>query len=184
LVAELCAVLGRMLIRQLSDELRVSDGKLDGLLLGVSKNDLAKTRTRRIVHMEDRTLGTCKRLNGASDQVLPSRGKNLCSTCLQRRLEWQRIGTNLEPNITRNFPRLYKTTDKCEIRVTSSRVCDFDFFYAALYERSEEDSFLLDGHWVHESLISITEISRKPYGSLCASFGGPLTIMQIERGVR
>ena len=80
-------VLGRSFLCQLSDDLGVLNSEVNSLVLGVPEDNFSETGTRGIVHVKDSTLGTRKGINCASDQVLPSRSKDLCSTRLQHTLE-------------------------------------------------------------------------------------------------
>jgi hypothetical protein len=92
--------------------------------------------------------------------------------------------TNLDPHIVRNLIVLDQATNKLEVRVTSSRICDLDLLHATFYELPKEEGLLLDSHGVGQCLISIPQIGRQPNRNLCERLRRPLAILKVYRGVR
>ncbi len=93
-------------------------------------------------------------------------------------------GNDLYPNVVWDFVVLDETANEHEVRVTGGGVGHLNFLDARLDELPKEGGLLLDGHGICQRLVSIAEISREPDGSFCESFGGPLTILEIQRSVR
>lgn len=80
-ISELCAVLRRILLRQLSDNLGVLDRKSYCLLSRIAEDDLTEHAAGCIVHVNDDMLSTSHRLHCPSDEILPGRGQDLDSSC-------------------------------------------------------------------------------------------------------
>jgi hypothetical protein len=68
------------------------------------------------------------------------------------------LATNLQPNVVRNFVVLDQTTNKLEVGIARSRVCDLDLLHSTLHQLPEKDRLLLNGHWVGKGLITIPQI--------------------------
>jgi len=53
----------------------------------------------------------------------------------------------LQPNIIRDFLVFDQTSNEPKVRVTSGRICDFDFFESGLDEEPEKSTFFARLSW-------------------------------------
>jgi hypothetical protein len=74
---KVCAVSLGGFIDELTDDLDVPDGEIDGLLFGVVEDDGSEQRRGGVVHVEDDPLCSADRVQCTPDEVLASRRKNL-----------------------------------------------------------------------------------------------------------
>jgi hypothetical protein len=156
---------------------------LDGLGLIRIEDDFPKKTTGRIVHMNDSIFRSLQSLKRPLDQISSSRGQDL------------------NPNIIGNFIVLDQVLNKVEIRLRGSGIGDLDLLEPEGDEVTEETEFLGIGHgWeasgfvrlghdhierseltISKTLVSISQVSRKPDRSLLLNSGGPLSLREWER---
>ena len=72
LIPELRPVLCRTLVRKLSNDFGVFDGKGDSFFLAISENDVSETWAGSVVHVDNGLLGSCDRFHCTLDQVFSS----------------------------------------------------------------------------------------------------------------
>ena len=72
LIPELRPVLCRTLVRKLSNDFGVFDGKGNSFFLAISENDVSETWAGSVVHVDNGLLGSCDRFHCTLDQVFSS----------------------------------------------------------------------------------------------------------------
>jgi len=70
----------------------------------------------------------------------------------------RKIAACLHPDVVWNLVVLNQTAYKLEVGVARSGICDLDLLHSTLHQLSEEQRFLLDGHWVCKGLVTIPQI--------------------------
>ena len=93
-------------------------------------------------------------------------------------------GTNLDPYVVRDLILLYEAANKIKICIASSGIRNLNLLVTTLDEQFKESRFLLDRHGVGKGLISITQVCGEPYWRHSRPSGRPLTIWEMEGGVR
>ena len=132
--------------------------RLDILPRSVTKSYAALQRTRRIINMNNHSLGPLDRLKGALDQMPP------------------RLHQHLHRDIFRNAILINEATHKGELGIARRGKADLDFLKADIHQHIEHFQLLLDRHRNRESLVPITEVNRSPNGSGFNDTVGPYPV--------
>ncbi len=92
--------------------------------------------------------------------------------------------TDLHINIIWDLAVLDEPAHEVEVGVARGGIRDLDLFEANFNECAEEAGLLVDGHWVGQGLIPISQVGRQPDGRGPLNLGRPLSVGEVERGVR
>lgn len=126
---------GFSLVDELSDELGVLDGELDGLLFRVSEHGFAEQRGCGVVEMEDDSGGIADRLKRAADEVFSGLREDLDSSTREQLSVNEKVNkpkTHLKPNTLFVTELLVDdASDKVEVGLRGTGEGDFDLFEAA-----------------------------------------------------
>ena len=73
-----------------------------------------------------------------------------------------RLAQNLNRNVVGNSIVFDETAHKIEFSFGRTRKADFDFFESDFHKQVEKRELLLDAHWIHQGLVSISQIHGTP----------------------